>query len=72
MCFIVQEIEAIEEQWRNESAELVTAVGRLQDENKRLRRTINAPADGKLKNCELYSLNSRDVFCATVFVFCFD
>ncbi|KAL0867795.1 hypothetical protein ABMA27_008502 [Loxostege sticticalis] len=41
-----KEIEAIEEQWRNESAELVTAVGRLQDENKRLRRTINAPADG--------------------------
>ncbi|XP_028178585.1 RILP-like protein homolog [Ostrinia furnacalis] len=42
----VIEIEAIEEQWRTESAELVTAVGRLQDENKRLRRTINAPADG--------------------------
>ncbi|XP_028168636.1 RILP-like protein homolog, partial [Ostrinia furnacalis] len=41
-----KEIEAIEEQWRTESAELVTAVGRLQDENKRLRRTINAPADG--------------------------
>lgn len=43
----VQEIEAIEEQWRTESAELVTAVARLQDENKRLRRTINAPADGE-------------------------
>ncbi|XP_026728393.1 RILP-like protein homolog isoform X5 [Trichoplusia ni] len=41
-----KEIEAIEEQWRTESAELVTAVARLQDENKRLRRTINAPADG--------------------------
>ncbi|XP_031764425.1 RILP-like protein homolog isoform X5 [Galleria mellonella] len=41
-----KEIEAIEEQWRNESAELVTAVARLQDENKRLRRTINAPTDG--------------------------
>ncbi|KAL4712380.1 hypothetical protein ACJJTC_001541 [Scirpophaga incertulas] len=41
-----KEIEAIEEQWRTESAELVTAVGRLQDENKRLRRTINTPADG--------------------------
>lgn len=44
--FFVQEIEAIEEQWRTESAELVTAVARLQDENKRLRRTINSPADG--------------------------
>ncbi|CAG9559250.1 unnamed protein product [Danaus chrysippus] len=41
-----KEIEAIEEQWRTESAELVTAVARLQDENKRLRRTINSPADG--------------------------
>ncbi|XP_013145654.1 PREDICTED: RILP-like protein homolog isoform X1 [Papilio polytes] len=41
-----KEIEAIEEQWRTESADLVTAVARLQDENKRLRRTINAPADG--------------------------
>ncbi|XP_026314324.1 RILP-like protein homolog isoform X3 [Hyposmocoma kahamanoa] len=41
-----KEIEAIEEQWRTESAELVTAVARLQEENKRLRRTINAPADG--------------------------
>nr|XP_034828064.1 RILP-like protein homolog isoform X5 [Maniola hyperantus] len=41
-----KEIEAIEEQWRTESAELVTAVSRLQDENKRLRRTINSPADG--------------------------
>ncbi|XP_053617060.1 RILP-like protein homolog isoform X2 [Plodia interpunctella] len=41
-----KEIEAIEEQWRTESAELVTAVARLQDENKRLRRTINAPGDG--------------------------
>ncbi|CAH2052201.1 unnamed protein product, partial [Iphiclides podalirius] len=41
-----KELEAIEEQWRTESAELVTAVARLQDENKRLRRTINAPADG--------------------------
>jgi hypothetical protein len=47
--FIAQEIEAIEEQWRTESAELVTAVGRLQDENKRLRRTINAPADGEFQ-----------------------
>ncbi|CAG9559251.1 unnamed protein product [Danaus chrysippus] len=42
-----KEIEAIEEQWRTESAELVTAVARLQDENKRLRRTINSPADGE-------------------------
>ncbi|XP_022115103.1 RILP-like protein homolog isoform X3 [Pieris rapae] len=41
-----KEIEAIEEQWRTESAELVTAVARLQDENKRLRRTVNSPADG--------------------------
>ncbi|XP_073948258.1 rab interacting lysosomal protein like isoform X2 [Choristoneura fumiferana] len=41
-----KEIEAIEEQWRTESADLVTAVSRLQDENKRLRRTINAPGDG--------------------------
>ncbi|CAH4033886.1 unnamed protein product [Pieris brassicae] len=41
-----KEIEAIEEQWRTESAELVTAVARLQDENKRLRRTVNTPADG--------------------------
>ncbi|KAG7303528.1 hypothetical protein JYU34_012057 [Plutella xylostella] len=41
-----KEIEAIEEQWRNESADLVTAVSRLQDENKRLRRTLNAPSDG--------------------------
>lgn len=41
-----KEIEAIEEQWRTESADLVTAVARLQEENKRLRRTINAPADG--------------------------
>ncbi|CAB3222212.1 unnamed protein product [Arctia plantaginis] len=45
-CKVTLEIEAIEEQWRTESAELVTAVARLQDENKRLRRTINAPADG--------------------------
>ncbi|CAK1541673.1 unnamed protein product [Leptosia nina] len=41
-----KEIEAIEEQWRTESAELVTAVGRLQEENKRLRRTVNSPGDG--------------------------
>lgn len=47
MYVVLQEIEAIEEQWRSESAELVSAVGRLQDENKRLRRTINPPADGK-------------------------
>ncbi|XP_039751774.1 RILP-like protein homolog isoform X2 [Pararge aegeria] len=46
-----KEIEAIEEQWRTESAELVTAVARLQDENKRLRRTINSPADGELWKC---------------------
>ncbi|CAG9559253.1 unnamed protein product [Danaus chrysippus] len=47
LYLIAQEIEAIEEQWRTESAELVTAVARLQDENKRLRRTINSPADGE-------------------------
>ncbi|XP_050677328.1 RILP-like protein homolog isoform X4 [Leptidea sinapis] len=41
-----KEIEAIEEQWRTESADLVTAVARLQDENKRLRRTVNSPGDG--------------------------
>ncbi|XP_041972148.1 RILP-like protein homolog isoform X2 [Aricia agestis] len=39
-----KEIEAIEEQWRTESADLVTAVARLQEENKRLRRTLNSPA----------------------------
>ncbi|XP_045521917.1 RILP-like protein homolog isoform X2 [Pieris brassicae] len=44
-----KEIEAIEEQWRTESAELVTAVARLQDENKRLRRTVNSPADGEFR-----------------------
>ncbi|XP_038217521.1 RILP-like protein homolog isoform X2 [Zerene cesonia] len=46
-----KEIEAIEEQWRTESAELVTAVARLQDENKRLRRTVNSPADGEFGKC---------------------
>lgn len=43
-----KEIEAIEEQWRSESADLVSAVARLQDENKRLRRTVNAPSDGSI------------------------
>lgn len=31
-------MEIIEEQWRNESAELVSAISRLQEENKRLQK----------------------------------
>lgn len=36
LTFKCQEIEAIEEQWRIESRELVSVVSRLQDENRRL------------------------------------
>lgn len=36
--FSLKELEIIEEQWRAESAELVSAISRLQEENKRLQK----------------------------------
>ncbi|XP_060533566.1 RILP-like protein homolog isoform X2 [Cylas formicarius] len=36
-----KELEAIEEQWRSETKELLTLVSRLQDENRRLSKTSN-------------------------------
>ena len=38
MC--VQELEAIEESWKEETTELVTQVAHLQEENRRLHATL--------------------------------
>lgn len=38
----IQELEAIEEQWRSESNDLMTMVSRLQDENRRILKQQNS------------------------------
>lgn len=40
----MQELEAIEEQWRAERSELVALVGRLQEENRRIQKLQESPS----------------------------
>lgn len=41
---LLQELEAIEEQWRNERIELVALVNRLQEENRRIQKLHESPS----------------------------
>lgn len=38
---LLQELEQIEDSWRKETRELVETVARLQDDNRKLRSTVN-------------------------------
>lgn len=44
-CTTQQELEAIEEQWRSESNDLMTMVSRLQDENRRILKQHSSSAE---------------------------
>lgn len=57
---ILKELEAIEEQWHNETNELVALVSRLQEENRRIQKQQESPKhdDAKLKDKQLAEADS--------------
>lgn len=47
ICYGFQELELIEEQWRAETNDLVTLVSNLQEENRRLQKSLSSNAESK-------------------------
>lgn len=58
-------MEQIEESWQTETKELIGKVGRLQEENKKLRSALN---DTK-EQVDSLQCKEKNLFCCSIFLF---